>query len=77
VKLVAPTLAGVARITDGQEWLEKRLRFLQEELGRTTDEINRVAIQAELDVVRGDLERTQRARGWQWILGGRLPHQQD
>jgi len=67
----------VANIIDGVDWLQKRLAFLREELERTEDDVTRVAIEAEIDVVTGDLQRLGRARRNGWILGFRLPHQQD
>jgi hypothetical protein len=62
---------------EGKDWLQKRLEFLEKELGRTRDEVDRVVIQAEIDVVAGDLRRKRRKRGMSWILGFRLPHEQD
>jgi hypothetical protein len=67
----------VPDIVSGPEWLEKRLAFLEEELEREDDEVTRVAIQAEIDVVRGDLGRTRGTRRRFWILGARLPHEPD
>ncbi len=64
-------------IIDGLDWLEKRLEFLEAEFGRTADEVTRVAIQIEIDVVTEDLGRIRRARRHAWVLGARLPHQQD
>lgn len=66
----------MGNITDSSDWLEKRLEFLEAEFEQTTDEVTRVTIQAEIDVVRADLGRVRRTRRNGWILGARLPHQQ-
>jgi hypothetical protein len=70
-------LPAVGNIIEGVDWLRKRKLFLEEELARTDDEVTRVTIQAELDVVTEDLRRTETKRRNSWILGFRLPHQQD
>jgi hypothetical protein len=75
--VVTPTIPSVGKISDGRDWLENRLEFLEEELARTTDEVTRVAIEAEIDVVMEDLSRLRRIRRRPWIVGFRLPHQQD
>jgi hypothetical protein len=67
----------VGEIVEGSEWLQKRLEFLEEELERTTDEVTRVAIHAEIDVVAEDLRRLRSKRRTSWIIGFRLPHEQD
>jgi hypothetical protein len=67
----------VGNIIEGPDWLQKRLEFLEEELARTSDEVSRVVIQAEIDVVAEDLKRLRRKRRTSWIVGFRLPHQQD
>jgi hypothetical protein len=74
---VTHRLPVVGSIIDSLDWLEKRLEFLEAEFGRTADEVTRVAIQIEIDVVTEDLGRIRRTRRSAWVLGGRLPHQQD
>ena len=67
----------MANIVEGSDWLENRLEFLEAELGRTEDEVTRVTIQAEIAVVEEDLRRARRRGLRPWILGFRLPHEQD
>ena len=65
------TVEAVHGILDGEEWLHRRIRFLEEELGSQVDAARRAQIADEIAKLKSELEDSRRRRWRSRIFGGR------